>query len=257
MQELIQGLDKVMVGESWNARTKNKVLSYTTRNGVIKTLKRLYTFAIKNGLYDGQNNAENLQLFKVDNAVENILPEEDFKRLIGVIRNWDNKIVSYAFLFCLYSGKRAGEVFGLTWDRVDFQTKNFVFLVKSQNKNKKQYYPMNQMLEKFVLNAKDEYNGSDTQFVFPTKQGKRILYGRSWTRIKKKAKIEKDFRVHDLRHTFATLLASSGKITMRELQFLLGHSTIAMTERYAHFFDSAIQKTVKVSGDVISESLDF
>ena len=257
MQELIQELAKVKVGESWSAKTKNKTLSYTTRNGVIKTLKRIFVFAQKNDLYSGKNHAENLELFSIDNWVENILNRDDFLRLMHTIKNWKNKMVSHALLFCLFSGKRAGEVFNLTWDRVDFESGNFVFLVKSKKKNKKQNYPMNDKLKTIVEMAREDYSGPKTNLVFPTKMGGRIFYGRSWTRIKKAASINSAFRVHDLRHTFATILASSGKITLRELQYLLGHSTITMTERYAHLFDNAIQKSSKVSGEVISEALNF
>lgn len=43
----------------------------------------------------------------------------------------------------------------------------------------------------------------------------------------------KDFRVHDMRHTFASWLVSAA-VPLAEVRDLLGHSTIEMTERYAH-----------------------
>jgi integrase len=42
-------------------------------------------------------------------------------------------------------------------------------------------------------------------------------------------------RFHDLRHSFATAVAAAGSVPIRELQELLGHSSLAMTLRYSHF----------------------
>ena len=60
----------------------------------------------------------------------------------------------------------------------------------------------------------------------------------------KAARIE-DFRFHDLRHTCAARLVSSG-VALSEVRDLLGHSTVAMTERYAHLAPERIRAAVAV-----------
>ena len=63
------------------------------------------------------------------------------------------------------------------------------------------------------------------------------------SKIKKEAGLPKDFRpLHGLRHHYASMLASSGKVDMYVLQKLLTHKSPLMTQRYAHLRDEALRK---------------
>ncbi len=57
----------------------------------------------------------------------------------------------------------------------------------------------------------------------------------------RKAVGRKDLRFHDLRHTYASLLAEAGEV-MTTVQALLGHSSLIVTSRYAHMFDSRLDQ---------------
>jgi site-specific recombinase XerD len=59
-------------------------------------------------------------------------------------------------------------------------------------------------------------------------------------------------RMHDLRHTYASLLINNGA-SIYEVQQLLGHYNISMTERYVLLFPNTLQDRV----DIVAESLDF
>jgi len=73
----------------------------------------------------------------------------------------------------------------------------------------------------------------------------------SFTSACKKAGIS-DFRFHDLRHTYASHLAMRG-VHIRALQELLGHKTLAMTQRYSHLAPEQLQNAVKLLDGVIGE----
>jgi site-specific recombinase XerD len=74
-------------------------------------------------------------------------------------------------------------------------------------------------------------------------------------RIKENAGLPKDFRaLHGLRHVYASMLASSGKVDLYTLQKLLTHKSPIMTQRYAHLRDEALKEASKIAGDIIRES---
>ncbi|MEW6037759.1 MAG: tyrosine-type recombinase/integrase [Pseudomonadota bacterium] len=62
-----------------------------------------------------------------------------------------------------------------------------------------------------------------------------------------------DFRIHDLRHTCAAWLVSAG-VALAEVRDLLGHSTVKMTEKYAHLAPENIRAAVAVLDEGKSRS---
>jgi len=77
----------------------------------------------------------------------------------------------------------------------------------------------------------------------------------SFTSACKKAGIT-DSRFHDLRHTYASHLAMIG-VHIRALQELLGHKTLAMTQRYSHLAPEQLQNAVKMLDGVIGEKREL
>ena len=67
---------------------------------------------------------------------------------------------------------------------------------------------------------------------------------RSFSTACKRAGIS-DFRIHDLRHTFASWLVTEG-VPLLEVSRLLGHSTVKMTERYAHLAPDNLESAVTI-----------
>jgi integrase len=80
--------------------------------------------------------------------------------------------------------------------------------------------------------------------VFANSRGERIGdVKKSFDTACKRAGIS-DFPMHDMRHTCAAWLVSSG-VSLIEVRDLLGHSTIKMTERYAHLAPENLRKAVR------------
>jgi integrase len=79
----------------------------------------------------------------------------------------------------------------------------------------------------------------------PAKAGKRIARanGKVWRNALMKAGI-KDFRWHDLRHTWASWAVQNG-VTVFEIQHLGGWSSSRMVERYAHLSSSHLMAAAK------------
>jgi integrase len=65
-----------------------------------------------------------------------------------------------------------------------------------------------------------------------------------------------DFRpLHGLRHVYATMLASSGKVDMFTLQKLLTHKSPQMTQRYIHYRDEALRRASDTVDDILSDAM--
>ena len=58
--------------------------------------------------------------------------------------------------------------------------------------------------------------------------------------------------LHTMRHTFASWLAQSGKVTLMELQKLMRHKNITMTMRYAHLFPGQESEKLSIIGDMLA-----
>jgi integrase len=76
----------------------------------------------------------------------------------------------------------------------------------------------------------------------------------SIARIKNNAELPDGFRpLHGLRHVYASMLASSGKVEMYTLQKLLTHKSPIMTQRYAHLRDETLKRASEVAGDIVKQ----
>ena len=72
----------------------------------------------------------------------------------------------------------------------------------------------------------------------------------SWYAARSLADLQ-DVRVHDLRHTFASLLINKG-VSIYEVQKLLGHSSIQMTQRYAHLSPNTLAERAELVGLIVA-----
>ena len=84
----------------------------------------------------------------------------------------------------------------------------------------------------------------DPLFVNPRTRKPYHSFHQAWDRARKAAAME-GLRLHDLRHTFASLLINNGA-TIYEVQKLLGHHHVSMTERYAHLMPDTLRRRVEI-----------
>ncbi len=148
----------------------------------------------------------------------------------------------------MYTGLRLDEVIGLEMKDIDLE-KGFVKLIDP--KGKATTLPISNEAIAILDEAKDLLPVLDCPYAFPNKHGdRRVNFYKIWSRIRDEADIPKGFRFHDLRHTFASYLASSGEVDLYTLQKLLNHQTPQMTQRYAHLLDRALRRGANVADKV-------
>jgi integrase len=135
---------------------------------------------------------------------------------------------------------RKSEILGLQWQDIDFGTRTIT--VRRTKNNEPKMIPINQTLYA-ELQRLPRHLHSD--YVFCNAAG--VPYDevkRSFHTACRKAGV-RDFRFHDLRHSFASHLVMNG-INLKTVQDLLGHKDIRMTLRYAHLSREHLQTAVGV-----------
>jgi integrase len=169
------------------------------------------------------------------------LTKSELERLLKVLD--ENPGDAAATLkMALFTGMRRGEIVKLEWRDVDLE-RNFISLRNPKGKVD-QKIPINKA-------AREVLDGlpRDRRLVFGYEKA-QTAYDHAIL-LKQKAKLPKDFRVfHGLRHTFASLLASSGKVDLYVLQRLMTHKDPKMTQRYAHLRDEALKAGSDVAADI-------
>ena len=215
-------------------------LSTASIKQTYQLINRLYNWATEMDMYEGPNPCKKVKVKQPDNQVNTFLSTKEIKRMTEVCNNWPNQRTAQLFMFILHTGMRVQEATHLRWQDVDFK-RQFVTITKNKDQKQARYLPISNeavaILRKVEPNAKGEY-------VFSTHTGDRMHYPtKTWKRIKAEADLP-NYRIHDLRHTFASHLASQG-VSLYHIQKLLGHTTPIMTQRYAHLTDESLKGAVQ------------
>lgn len=198
-------------------------------------MRRMFNVARREWKWIKENPVTDLS-FSVGNknARDRWLTIQEEKRLLDKATN--PKWLRPLLIVSLYTGMRKGEILNLKWQDIDLFRKT-ITVIKSKN-GEKRTIPMSNTLFS-TLNSLNVHHISGR--VFPiSNRSLRTAFDKTI----KKAGIE-DFRIHDLRHTFATRLVQNG-VDLYKVKELLGHKTISMTTRYAHHYPESLRGSVEV-----------
>ena len=223
-----------------------KTLKPQTVAHALGQVKRILRHAVKNNLIEGFNHLH-FPMPIVDNGKTEMLTPVELRRLIASLDEDRDQIGAAGVRLALFTGMRHSAITALRWSDIDFE-RGFILLRGSEAKNGR--------TSKIPLSAParavlESLPRADAEFLFPGKAGgHRHSFRHVARRIKQRAGLPPDFRcMHGLRHTFASLLASSGAVDLHTLQKLLTHRSQRMTERYSHLTDQALRR----AGTVLEE----
>ena len=143
------------------------------------------------------------------------------------------------FVTALHTGLRRGDLLNLEWAAVNLNA-GHIRLVTTKTKT-----PVLIPLSDTALRALGECRDraiASTKWVFVQHDGSRMsltTLRRHFSSAKELAGIQRRFRIHDLRHTAASKMASAG-VPLQVIARILGHSSTRMSERYARPDDAAL-----------------
>jgi site-specific recombinase XerD len=152
-------------------------------------------------------------------------------------------------LLALNTGLRRGELLGLTWSSVNLSAKLLTVTAATAKSGHTRRVPLNvEALATLTAWYERQCKPKGDALVFPGDEGKRMTrIDTAWGTLMKTAGL-KNFRLHDCRHHFASRLVQAG-VDLYTVKELLGHSEIAMTEKYSHLAPDNLRAAVeKVAG---------
>lgn len=206
----------------------NAGYSRTTVNIDVRNIKASLTLAVEWDIMQ-KNPLYGYKQLKIDRKAPRFLQMKDIHKMLEVI---DDHTIKRAFLFYVLTGCRREEILNLTWQDIDLEM-NVIHIRKTKT-HLERHIPISASLRKVI----DDIPSQIGQ-LFP-------LHKDTMSHKMKKYLVAAgfgSFRLHDLRHTFASLLAISGETT-KTIGELLGHTDPRTTEIYAHLSQDHLENAV-------------
>lgn len=259
---------------------RGEKLSPKTIKNIYTVANRMFKCAYNNDLIAFNPNVK-VTLPKREKKFANTLTPEDAIKLANVCMK-GNSTMDLLIIFLLCTGARLGEALGLQWSKVDLFKKEIridqqVQAVPNTDKTIKRKYkleiikstktrhsnrtlPILTELSALLYTIKQKQNDNkakykehyrhDLDLVFAKDDGYFIcdtVFRKHLNSRLKELGIE-HFRIHDLRHSYATRLFESGQYEPKTVSQLLGHSSIGITlDTYTHVMPTKLKEEVKKS----------
>ena len=208
------------------------------------------------------------------------LNKGEIAALARALNDHSESMSANAIKLLMLTGARRGEVLSATWEMFDLE--NGVWTKPSAHTKQRKLHrvplsgPALQLLKDMnaAAKAKAEADGTPLNpFVFPGADGKPLTdIKRTWVSVCRKAGLatqaekkgrdgkpmkgkdgkptmvwQPTVRIHDIRHSFASILVSAGA-SLPLIGQMLGHTQVQTTQRYAHLFDDPLRKAAETVG---------
>lgn len=224
-------------------------------NRLIALLSKMFALAIRWGMR-ADNPAKGIER-NTEERRYRYLTGDELGRLTAALSTHPNQGAANAVRLLLLTGARRGEVLGATWDQFDLAGGVWT-KPSSHTKQKREHrVPLSAPVRQLLSEMRAAAEPQPSLYLFPSRSGKGPVgdIKSSWATLCKAADI-RGVRPHDLRHTYASLLASAG-LSLPVIGALLGHTQAATTSRYMHLFDDLLRAaTERVAALVLPDKVE-
>ena len=228
-------------------------LSRSIINRMLVLLGSLYTKAKKWQFVAVQDrSALGLELLSNPNQITRFLDQDETRRLFAAVEQSECAIARHIITFLLLTGARKRECYDAKWQ--DFDLDRGLWTIPENKSGQPRVVTVSSAVVELLHTVADLHRKAlpqgQSSHVFCNLRTGRPYYHfyQTWNRIRIRAGLE-DFRMHDLRHSFASALVSNG-VSLYEVQELLGQSSPRTTMRYAHLSQERLRKSAEVAAQV-------
>lgn len=215
------------------------LLKWTSNFGAEKQLCKGFDFKVRMPSVDNQS-TEDLTSVQLQSLLTAMEQSADIEA-VGFMK------------MALFTGMRRGELMKLEWSDVDFG-RGFITIRHDPKGGKSQTIPLNPQARDVLENHPRK---ADHVFVRANGEPFTPVINKRVRIIRDAAGLPASFRpLHGLRHAFASMLASSGRVDMYVLQRLMTHKSPRMTQRYAHLADETLRSASNLVGELMKKKED-
>ncbi len=203
-------------------------------NRTVETITRIFNLAVKWGWIE-RNPAKGIEKHDEQPRQDYLEPDE-IRRLLEVLEE-ETSVQADIAKVLLLTGARFGEVARMRWGQLNLHTGIWTKPAATTKQRRMHRVP----LSAAVLDVIKARKAGASEWVFPNPEtGEPFTHIRkTWAAACKAAKV-RQVRIHDTRHSFASLLASGGA-SLQVVGNMLGHTVAQTTQRYAHLYDDALK----------------
>jgi integrase len=213
-------------------------------NRCVSLLSKMFALAIRWG-WRMDNPAKGIER-NPEHKRERYLSGDEMARLTAALAEHRDQQAANIIRVLLLTGARRGEVFSMRWADLELEAGVWVKPSAHTKQKKAHRVPLSAPARQLLASIPQT-----SEYVFPGRySGRRIEIHGSWREMCAAAKLE-GVRVHDLRHSYASILASAG-LSLPIIGALLGHTQAQTTQRYAHLFDDVLRAATERVGAIVS-----
>ncbi|MAN91584.1 tyrosine-type recombinase/integrase [uncultured Hyphomonas sp.] len=217
-------------------------------NRVIEVLRRAFNLALKWGWLE-RNPVSGIEK-NPEHKRERYLSKEEISRLLIELERHPQKTSCDALRFILLTGCRRGEALNATWSQFDRDLRIWTKPAATTKQRRLHRVPVSTDVTG-LLKRRMKYTSSD--FIFESSKGRPLTdIKKTWAAVTKAADIQ-NARIHDLRHTFASLAVANGQ-SLYIVGAMLGHTQAQTTARYAHLSDDPLFAATEAVSAQITQS---
>jgi integrase len=210
-------------------------------NRMGEVLRKMFTLAVEWG-WCADNPAQRFHR-RIETPRERFLSKEEIASLAAALDAAEDRRAADIIRMCMLTGARLGEVRQARFEQFNLEHLSWSKPPMMTKQRRAHRVPISDETAAIVRQRQLSVLG-ETPWLFPgDTPGQPVQeVRRFWAQIQKQCALQ-DVRIHDLRHTFASLLVSGGA-SLEMIGKLLGHSQTQTTLRYAHLMASPLRAGV-------------